>query len=80
MEGLYCVLGGRVTPSYGSFNDPFDRFECFDPGLNVWLSGPHLPIPVEEAGAVVLGGYLYVIGGRVTSTQVTASVYRLPYR
>ena len=75
--GLYCVLGGRTTPTSGSFNAPFDRFECFVPGMNAWMAGPRLAVAVEEAGAAWVGGKLYVIGGRISFEGVTGAVYRI---
>jgi serine/threonine-protein kinase PknK len=75
--GLYCVLGGRLGPAAGSFNDPFDRFDCFNPETQAWHSGTNLPTAAEEMGAVSLNGALYAIGGRVSYGGVIGEVYRL---
>lgn len=76
-EGMYCVVGGRVAPSGGSFNTPFDDFNCFIPEMGEWLAGPAIPTAAQEMGAVSVGGDLYILGGRVTFSGVTGEVYRL---
>ena len=75
--GLFCLLGGRVTPFEGSFNTPRDRVDCFEPEGELWLDGPDLPIRLQESVAIELQGSLYVMGGWLGPVDIAANAYRL---
>lgn len=77
VSNMYCLLGGRETPSFGSFNTPFASVDCYEPQLATWFSAPPLLTAVEEAGAIEVAGFLYVIGGRVGVFEVTGEVSRI---
>ena len=64
-EGLIYAIGGN---SGGAATDAVERF---DPSLNAWSILAKKPTPVYDVGAVVLGGNIYVPGGRLSSGEVT---------
>lgn len=53
---LAALLVSGATPA------PEDRY-ALDPHAGVWLHGPSLPSPRQDAAVAVLGGRIYVIGG-----------------
>jgi hypothetical protein len=53
---LACVCVMAAAP------DETERY-VMDPHAGVWLHGPNLPSPRQDAAAAVLGGRIYVIGG-----------------
>ena len=47
--------------------------ECYDPRANVWTSLAAKPTAVTEAGGAILGGHIYVPGGRNAQGQPVAT-------
>lgn len=45
--------------------------ERYDPEANAWVALTTKPIPVVDAGAVVIGGKVYIPGGRTVDGRVT---------
>ena len=45
--------------------------ECYDPEKDSWTTLSPKPVPVTEVGAVVIGGKIYVPGGRTVSGSLT---------
>ncbi len=45
--------------------------ERYDPSTNQWLALPSKPTPVADIGAAVVGGKIYVPGGRLASGDVS---------
>jgi DNA-binding CsgD family transcriptional regulator len=48
--------------------------EIYDPASNVWTKLTQKPVPVTDINAAVIGGRIYVPGGRTTSGAVTATL------
>jgi len=73
------VIDGRVHAIGGEGNGSnatgvFANHEVYDPVANSWTSQLAMPDPVHGAGAVGVGGVLYVIGG--ASRQGYAAIAR----
>ena len=70
---LYVVGGSGVIPVSGKptarENIPhgFATLEIYDIATGRWTAGPPMPTPRHHASAVVVGGKLYVVGGRLRS-------------
>lgn len=66
-DGKLYAVGGLCTDTTG--NDSFlSSMERFDPSTNVWETMPPMPPPARcNLVAVVLGGRLYVLGGKLLS-------------
>lgn len=68
VNGRIYWIGGRVpsTPSAAHFNDhqDSDRNEMFDPATRRWSSRAPAPTARNSAAAAVIGGKIYVVGGR----------------
>ncbi|RPI31276.1 MAG: hypothetical protein EHM70_11885 [Chloroflexota bacterium] len=45
--------------------------ESYDPRSNTWIERTPKPLPVSDVNAVVIGGLIYVPGGRLASGEVT---------
>ena len=45
--------------------------EQFDPETNIWLNKASKPLPVTDMSAAVIGGKIYVPGGRLVTGNVT---------
>ncbi|MGH8912777.1 MAG: Kelch repeat-containing protein, partial [Acidimicrobiia bacterium] len=72
---LLYVLGGL-----DSAGNSTTSVRIYDPATNTWSNGPQLPDARDNAGVAVLGGHLYVFGGRNRqsgSGPTTATVWRL---
>ena len=65
LDGLIYVVGGFEQSS--SWRSPQSsastKVEVYDPVTNRWASRPDLPMGLHHAGAAVLDGALYVVGG-----------------
>jgi hypothetical protein len=48
-----------------------------DPHAGVWLRGPNLPAPRQDAAAAVLGGRIYVVGGFGPEARPTDTTFVL---
>jgi hypothetical protein len=48
--------------------------EMYDPATNSWIKLTQKPVPVTDINAAVIGGRIYVPGGRTTSGAVTATL------
>lgn len=58
-------LGSTVIFVMGGYNKKsFATYECFNPETEEWQILGEMPKPKSGAGAVFLGGMLYLIGGR----------------
>jgi influenza virus NS1A-binding protein len=73
-----ATFGGQVwvVGGYGEGDPPVDVVERYDPFADAWSRGPALPEGRAQAGAAVLHGVLYVVGGDVAfgeGERVTAS-------
>ena len=58
------VIGGEVKEGVTNV------VEKYDPNLNVWISLSEKPTPVSDIGAALIGGKIYVPGGRLASGKV----------
>ena len=91
-EGVAAVVNGRIywiggrapsTPSAAHFNDheDSDRNEMFDPATRRWSARAPAPTARNSAAAAVIGGKIYVVGGRrfirSTDGQVRMTNYAL---
>lgn len=65
LDGLIYVVGGFERPSSWRIwqSSVSTKVEAYDPTSNRWSSKPDLPIGLHHAGAAVLNGALYVVGG-----------------
>lgn len=57
-DGKIAVLGGLLED-----DTPSNQLDLYAPATDRWSTGPQLPLPLHHAGAGVLGGRLYVVGG-----------------
>lgn len=69
LDGLIYVVGGFEQSSLWSIGQSSvsTKVETYDPATNRWSAKPDLPIGLHHAGAAVLDGALYVVGGFTTS-------------
>ncbi len=79
LDGLIYVVGG-FEPS--SLWMPWQssvsvRVEAYDPTTNQWVSKPDLPVGLHHAGAAVVDGALYIVGG---FTQSDETIWQLSNR
>ena len=65
VNGLIFAIGGKTA------NEVTDLVESYDPVTNLWKSVLAKPTPVYEVNAVVVGGKVYVPGGRLSSGAMT---------
>lgn len=73
--GALWVIGGQLgTSESSSVGGQTDAIQRFDPATGQTVVVGHLPTPLGHASAVVLGGQLFVLGGRVGSTP-TAQIW-----
>ncbi len=61
LDGRLYVFGGEGNPDspYGTF----DQVEAYDPATNTWARLAPMPLPRHAAGAVALGGRIFLPGG-----------------
>ena len=68
VDGRIYWIGGRVPtrPEAAHFNDHQDssRNEMFDPATGKWSTRAPAPTARNSAAAAVIGGRIYVVGGR----------------
>ncbi len=68
VEGRLYVIGGRVraAPESSHFNEHVDsvRSDVFDPPTGRWSTIADAPTPRNSAASGVIGGKIYVVGGR----------------
>lgn len=69
LDGLIYVVGGfEQSNSWKIWQSSVStKVEVYDPVTNRWASRPDLPIGLHHAGAAVLDGALYVVGGFTVS-------------
>ena len=69
LDGLIYVVGGfEQASSWRSLQSSAStKVEVYDPVTNRWSSRPDLPMGLHHAGAAVLDGALYVVGGFAVS-------------
>lgn len=67
-EGKLYAVGGEGPEEVSGV------VEIYDPDADVWERGVEKPTPVAYAGAALLGGRIYVPGGRVAEGEATAVV------
>ena len=72
LDGLIYVVGGFETPSSWKIwqSSVSTKVEVYDPATNRWSSRPDLPMGLHHAGAAVLDGALYVVGGFTVSDDM----------
>jgi hypothetical protein len=73
LEGMIYHLGGTTDDE--DLRGAAADVDAYDPATNTWHSRAPLPEPRARAGAGVLDGILYVVGGSDASGTVHASVY-----
>jgi DNA-binding CsgD family transcriptional regulator len=61
---LYAIGGETITGTTGTL-------ERFDPSTGDWTTLKPKPLAVADAGAVVIGGEIFVPGGRLASGTIT---------
>ena len=73
-RGLALVAYENKIYAIGGENDGgiTGVLERFDPLTNQWASLASKPVPVAEAGVGVIGGLIYVPGGRTTHGDLTS--------
>jgi N-acetylneuraminic acid mutarotase len=64
-ENLVYAIGGETDAGVS------DQNERYDPERDTWASLAPKPVAVADIGAAVVGGLIYVTGGRVASGGVT---------
>jgi DNA-binding CsgD family transcriptional regulator/N-acetylneuraminic acid mutarotase len=64
-ENQIYTIGGENTQGVTGL------VERFDPTTNSWSELSQKPVPVSDVNAVVIGGKIYVPGGRLSSGEVT---------
>jgi len=64
-EGKIYAIGGETD------GGPTDVVERYDPRMDGWAALSAKPVPVADVGAAVIGGRIYVPGGRLASGAVT---------
>ena len=69
LDGLIYVVGGFEQSSSWSIrqSSASTKVEVYDSVTNRWSSRPDLPMGLHHAGAAVLDGALYVVGGFTVS-------------
>ncbi len=74
-DGKIYIAGGALVDDGGRMLTPSSgRFEEFNPETGETRRLPDLPIAVSRAGAAVVGGRLFVMGGAEASGRRTAAV------
>jgi N-acetylneuraminic acid mutarotase len=77
-NGKVYVIGGRVRASAQAahFNDHVDTavVEAFDPKTSRWSRLPDAPTARNSAASAVIGGKIYVVGGRQALKQADGSL------
>jgi hypothetical protein len=65
LGGRIHVVGGYTYCEYFGWcsRGPTSGHEIYDPALDRWIAGPPMKTPRAMAGAAVLDGKLYVVGG-----------------
>ena len=65
LDGLIYVVGGFEQSSSWMIwqSSVSTKVEAYDPTTNRWSSKPDLPLGLHHAGAAVVDGALYVVGG-----------------
>jgi DNA-binding CsgD family transcriptional regulator len=64
-EDRVYAIGGQTAEGVSG------RVERYDPEANTWEELASKPVPVADAGAVVIGGLIYVPGGRLASEKLS---------
>ncbi len=64
---LYAIAGETAATVTG-------RLDKYDPAGDTWQRLADKPRPVTDAGAVTIGGQIYVPGGRLASGEVSAEL------
>ena len=69
LDGSIYVIGGFERPNSWKIRQSSvsTKVEAYDPATNRWSSKPDLPTGLHHAGAAVLAGALYVVGGFTVS-------------
>ena len=69
LNGLIYVVGGFEQSNSWKIwqSSASTKVEVYDPATNRWSSRPDLPMGLHHAGAAVLDGALYVVGGFTVS-------------
>lgn len=77
VNGKIHVIGGAALPPglkedwiHPSRNISLGTHEVYDPATNLWAKRADMPTPRNHAAAGVVGGRIYVIGGRAGSVFI----------
>ena len=75
--GTVYAFGGDKVDHIGPFGNPGPSgairiVEAYDPDTNTWTRKADLPNAVESAGAVAIGGTIYVVGGGTSAACASA--------
>ncbi len=68
LNSLVYAIGGETAQGVSA------DLEIFDPASSTWLGGKPKPLPVSEIQAAVLGGKIYVPGGKQANGQASQSL------
>ena len=64
--------GGQIYAIAGESDEGVtDVVERYDPSLDQWITLTSKPVPVTDVNAAVIGGKIYVPGGRLKSGELT---------
>ena len=67
-EGRIYAIAGEAA------GGPTSAVERYDPTTDSWVTLSPKPLPVADVGAAVVGGRIYVPGGRLASGSVTSTL------
>jgi len=70
-ENQLYTIGGQIDADDSKVVALVERY---DPQLDNWQSLPSKPIPIADASAAVVGGKIYVPGGRLSTGEITNQV------
>ena len=72
IAGKLYVAGGVKLPDSGFIFDVLANLEAYDPVSNSWTTLAPMPTARSAAGAGVVNGILYVIGGAIDSSTIVS--------
>jgi N-acetylneuraminic acid mutarotase len=75
-DKLYVADGAPQVFGVSNPPSPFKDLEIFDFATASWSAGPEAPFAVHHVNAAVLGGKLYLAGGRVDTEKSSDKFFR----
>jgi N-acetylneuraminic acid mutarotase len=75
-DKLYAIDGGPQPYGVEKPTPPVPRLEIFDFGKQTWSVGAAPPVGVHHTGAAVVGGKIYLAGGRLADEVSSATFDR----